>query len=157
MDFSEISALMFVFSTVLLFAFIFWLLQRRSIDYISEMSETMRELSEGNFEKKLEIRGNDEFSQMAENLNELGEDMKALLENERMAEKSKSPIVPVAISGSDLLLESAPKKRIRGHKVIIEFGTPIYPADLPPKERKEAYAKFPSIIQAMRDAHKNNI
>lgn len=75
----------------------------------------------------------------------------------KMAEKSKSPIVPVAISGSDLLLESAPKKRIRGHKVIIEFGTPIYPADLPPKERKEAYAKFPSIIQAMRDAHKNNI
>ncbi|MDO5140501.1 MAG: HAMP domain-containing sensor histidine kinase [Eubacteriales bacterium] len=93
MDFSEISALMFVFSTVLLFAFIFWLLQRRSIDYISEMSETMRELSEGNFEKKLEIRGNDEFSQMAENLNELGEDMKALLENERMAEKSKSDLI----------------------------------------------------------------
>ena len=30
----------------------------------------------------------------------------------KMAEKSKSPIVPVSICRSDLMLESAPKKRI---------------------------------------------
>lgn len=74
----------------------------------------------------------------------------------KMAEKSKSPIVPVAVSGTDLLLESAPKRHIRGHKVIIEFGEPIYQADLPPKERKAKYAEFPAIIQAMRDSHKDN-
>lgn len=39
----------------------------------------------------------------------------------KMAEKAKCPIVPVAVSGSDLLLESAPKKRIKSHDVIIEL------------------------------------
>lgn len=72
----------------------------------------------------------------------------------KMAEKSKSPIVPVAISGSDLLLESAPKRRIRSHKVIIEFGKPFYPTELSPKERKAVYNEIPGMIQSMRDSHK---
>lgn len=71
----------------------------------------------------------------------------------KMAEKAKCPIIPVAISGSDLLLESAPKKKIRGSKVIIEFGQPFYPADMSPKERKAKYAELPAIIQGMRDNH----
>ena len=73
----------------------------------------------------------------------------------KMAEKSKSPIVPVSICRSDLMLESAPKRRIRSHNVTIEFGKPIYPCELPPKERKERYAEFPQLIQDMYD--KNNI
>lgn len=72
----------------------------------------------------------------------------------KMAEKSKAPIVPVAISGSDLLLESAPKRHIRSHKVIIEFGRPFYPADIAPKERKLKYAELPEIITQMRSTHK---
>jgi 1-acyl-sn-glycerol-3-phosphate acyltransferase len=71
----------------------------------------------------------------------------------KMAEKSKSPIVPVAISGSDLLLEAAPKKGVHKHAVIIEFGEPFYPADMTPKERKAKYAELPGIIQGMRSTH----
>lgn len=71
----------------------------------------------------------------------------------KMAEKAKCPIVPVAISGSDLLLESAPEKKIRSSKVIIEFGKPFYPAQMPPKERKAMYAQLPEIIQGMKDNH----
>jgi 1-acyl-sn-glycerol-3-phosphate acyltransferase len=74
----------------------------------------------------------------------------------KMAEKSKSPIVPVAISGSDLLLESAPKKHIRSSNVIIEFGKPFYPAELPLKERKEKYSQLPDMIQGMRNTHEIN-
>lgn len=75
----------------------------------------------------------------------------------KMAEKSKCAIVPVAISGSDLLLESAPKKHIRGHKVVIEFAEPFYPASLPPKERKAMYARLPEIITSMRSKHKKEM
>lgn len=71
----------------------------------------------------------------------------------KIAEKSKSPIVPVAVSGTNLMLESDPKKRIHSHEVVIEFGEPIYPTELSPKERKETYAQFPAMIQAMRDSH----
>lgn len=71
----------------------------------------------------------------------------------KMAEKSKCPIVPVAVSGTDLLLESAPKKRVKGGKVIIEFGEPFYPCEMPPKERKAKYAELPAIIQKIKDTH----
>ncbi|MBQ8412571.1 MAG: 1-acyl-sn-glycerol-3-phosphate acyltransferase [Lachnospiraceae bacterium] len=72
----------------------------------------------------------------------------------KIAEKAKCPIVPVAISGSDLLLESAPDKKIRGSKVIIEFGEPFNPSELSPKERKAKYAELPAMIKGMRDTHK---
>ncbi len=71
----------------------------------------------------------------------------------KMAEKAKCPIIPVAISGSDLLLESAPKKHVRKGKVIIEFGKPLDPSSLPPKERKALLATLPDIIRGMKDTH----
>ena len=72
----------------------------------------------------------------------------------KMAEKAECAIVPMAISGSDLLLESAPKKHVKGGTVILEFGKPIYPKQYAPKERKTVYAGIPGIIQGMRDTHK---
>lgn len=72
----------------------------------------------------------------------------------KMAEKAKCPIVPVAISGSDLLLESAPKKLVRKNDVTIEFGEAFVPSDMPPKERKAKYAELPEIIENMRSTHK---
>ncbi|MBO5386767.1 MAG: 1-acyl-sn-glycerol-3-phosphate acyltransferase [Lachnospiraceae bacterium] len=72
----------------------------------------------------------------------------------KMAEKAKCPIVPFAITNSDLLLESRPKKgRFKKVYVTIEFGKPIYPTQMAPKERKAMYAQIPDIIQEMRDNH----
>ena len=71
----------------------------------------------------------------------------------KMAEKAKCPIVPIAISGSDLMLEQNEGMKIKKGKVIIEFGEPIYPSELGIKERKAKYAEIPSIIQGMRDKH----
>ena len=92
-DISEAAALLYVFSAVMIFAIVFYLMQRRSIRYISEISDAMDDLARGNFDRKVEIRGNDEFSKMAENLNDLGEDLKHLLEIEREAEKSKTDLI----------------------------------------------------------------
>lgn len=72
----------------------------------------------------------------------------------KMAEKAKCPIVPFAISNSDLLLESRPKKgRFKKVNITIEFGKPFYPTQMTPKERKAMYAQLPEIIQDMRDNH----
>lgn len=91
--YTEVGILLAVFSAVLLFCAVFYFMQRRSIRYIGELSETMEDLAHGNFDRKIEIDGNDEFSQMAENLNNLGEDLKNLLEIEREAEKSKTDLI----------------------------------------------------------------
>lgn len=72
----------------------------------------------------------------------------------KMAEKAKCPIVPVAVTGTDLLLESAPKGHIKGGKVVIEFGEPFTPSEMPPKDRKAKYAELPGIIQGMKNNHK---
>ncbi len=71
----------------------------------------------------------------------------------KMAEKAKCPIIPMAMTGSDLLLESYKHYWIRKGKVIIEFGEPIIPSDIPMKERKEVLSQIPNIIQNMKNNH----
>ena len=90
---TETAVILYVFGAAVIFAFVLWLLQLRSTRYISELSRQMSELSEGNFDSRIEVRGNDEFSQMAEDLNNLGDNLKQLLEAEREAEKSKNDLI----------------------------------------------------------------
>ncbi len=72
----------------------------------------------------------------------------------KMADKSGCPIVPFAISGTDLIYESAPGKKFTKGNVIIEYGKPIYPNEYPMKERKAKYKEIPDIIKEMRSKHK---
>ena len=90
---NETTLLLCIFGAVLLFALIFWMLQLKSIRYIEALSKEMSELADGNFDAKVDVRGNDEFSQMAEDLNNLGDNLKQLLEVERDAEKSKNDLI----------------------------------------------------------------
>ena len=90
---TETALLLYLFAAVVLFAVILWLLQLKSTRYIAELSKQMSELAEGNFDSRIEVKGNDEFSQMAEDLNNLGDNLKQLLEVEREAEKSKNDLI----------------------------------------------------------------
>lgn len=72
----------------------------------------------------------------------------------RMAEKSKSPIVVMALSGFDRIFEGNKFHMIWKRKVVIEFDKPVYPADLSPDERKKFYASIPGRIEEMRASHK---
>ena len=92
-DLTETALLLYVFAAVIIFAVIFWLLQLKSTRYIEELSRQMSELADGNLDSKVAVRGNDEFSQMAEDLNNLGDSLKRLLEAEREAEKSKNDLI----------------------------------------------------------------
>ena len=72
----------------------------------------------------------------------------------KMADKSGCPIIPFAVSRTDILLERAPKGLRKWQEVFIEFGEPIYPNDYPIKERKAKYKEIPDIIAGMRKTHK---
>lgn len=89
----EASSLLMVLSAVLMYGVIFFLLQLRSIRYIEKISETIKEMSDGSLDKRVEIKGDDEFSEMAENLNELGDELQKLLIFEREAEQSKNDLI----------------------------------------------------------------
>ena len=72
----------------------------------------------------------------------------------KMAERAKCPIVPVAIIGSDKLLEASGTKGVKKGTVTLVYGKPFTPTELSPKERKEKYAALPEIIQTMINENK---
>lgn len=85
--------LILVFSAVAIFAVIFYLLEVKAIRYIEDISAGMRDISEGKLETRLDIKGDDEFSQMAQNLNNMAQDLQKLLGFEREAEQSKNELI----------------------------------------------------------------
>jgi len=66
----------------------------------------------------------------------------------KIAEKSKCPIVPMAIvNAGDIFEDHLPK--IKKTKVIIEYGEPIYTADLDRDEKKKLNDKVMEAIRTM--------
>jgi len=90
---AQVDAVLYVLTATAIFGTTFYLLQRRSINYIGELSQAMEKLSSGKLDTRVEIRGDDEFSEMAEDLNTMGEELKKLLSIERDAEKSKTDLI----------------------------------------------------------------
>ena len=77
----------------MLFGGIFWFLQRNETKYINVISEAMKKVASGDLDAKVEIKGDDEFSGMAEDLNKMTEEIKELLKRERESEQSKNDLI----------------------------------------------------------------
>lgn len=92
-DFRLLTLLALLGGGILFFCLVFWFLQRKSFSYITALSEAMRNMAGGDLRATVHIEGDDEFSEMGENLNRLGEELRSLMEREREAEKSKSELV----------------------------------------------------------------
>lgn len=78
---------------VLLFSLLFYLFQRRPLRYIDRISDGIREIAAGNLETKIEVHGDDEFSEMAENINRMTTELRELLAMERESEQSKTDLI----------------------------------------------------------------
>lgn len=64
----------------------------------------------------------------------------------KIATKTGCPIIPVAINNSAEIFENHLPRMKKTH-VIVEYGTPIYPAELSKEEQKVLGAKCQQIIQ----------
>lgn len=91
----EISALSIVsvLCTVLLFAFYFWLLTRKYMSYLRELSDGICGFAKGKLEEYVEVRGNDELGMIAANLNTMADNLKAMMEHDRSVETRKNELV----------------------------------------------------------------
>lgn len=78
---------------IAVFSISFLLLQDNAIRYIGEIADAMEDISEGNLNIQLEVKGDDEFSQMAVNLNRMAEDIRQLMERERESERTKNELI----------------------------------------------------------------
>lgn len=70
----------------------------------------------------------------------------------KMASKTGCPIIPMAITNSAQIFENH-LPFVRPCKVIVEYGTPIYPKELPKEQQKFLGAHTQKKIQEMLDQH----
>lgn len=72
----------------------------------------------------------------------------------KMAEKTGCPVIPVAISNSDAVFELQQPWVKKAH-VVVEYGKPIYPNELPKEERKFLGAHVRTVISEMLEKNES--
>lgn len=82
-----------IISGIILFITYFLLLTKKFITYIREISEGINQISQGNLNNRIEIKNEDEFAFLAEKLNQMADDIKGIMENERRIEYSKNELI----------------------------------------------------------------
>ena len=90
---STISVLLFVLLGILLFSLVFLLLQRKMARDIETIAHAVKQISEGDLSTRLELEGEGELTDIAENLNRMEEDIEELIDKERTSEQSKTDLI----------------------------------------------------------------
>lgn len=90
---STISVLLFVLLGILLFSLVFLLLQRKMARDIETIAHAVKQISEGDLSTRLELEGEGELTDLAENLNRMEEDIQELIDKERTSEQSKTDLI----------------------------------------------------------------
>jgi signal transduction histidine kinase len=80
-------------SGIVLFITYFLLLTKKFITYIKEMIDGINQISQGNFGNRIEINNEDEFALLADKLNQMADDIKDIMENERRSEYAKNELI----------------------------------------------------------------
>ncbi len=93
LDYHVAVVLVYVVSGLALFAVTFMILQEPYIRYISNISDAVQSISEGNLNTTIDVIGDDEFSSMAANLNRMVEDIRELMDKERESERTKNELI----------------------------------------------------------------
>ncbi len=85
--------LLFVLLGIVVFSVCFWLFQKKSYDYINGISDAVRDISRGKLDTRLKVEGDNEFSEIAMNINNMAGDIQTLMEKERESEKTKNELI----------------------------------------------------------------
>ncbi len=90
---STISVLLFVLLGIILFSFIFLMTQRKTARDIETIASAVQQISEGDLSTKLDVVGEGELTEIAENINRMEKDIQELIEKERNSEQSKTDLI----------------------------------------------------------------
>jgi len=86
-------AFLTVLAGIIMFIIYFLLLTKKFIKYIREISEGINQISQGNLNNRIIIKNEDEFAFLADKLNQMADDIKEIMENERRIEYSKNELI----------------------------------------------------------------
>ncbi len=83
----------FTLGGILCFSICFAAMQRSHILYMEEISRSMTEIARGNFHQTVDVKGDDELSDIAQQLNTMAAQIRKLREQERQTEQSKNELI----------------------------------------------------------------
>ncbi|MGB4438918.1 MAG: HAMP domain-containing sensor histidine kinase, partial [Sedimentibacter sp.] len=92
-EFISDSTLISIFVTFITFVTMFILLTNKKIKYIEYMSAGLLEISKGNLNYKIPVKGDDELSLLAANINLMTDELKKQIDIERNSEKIKNELI----------------------------------------------------------------
>ncbi|WP_066715529.1 sensor histidine kinase [Clostridium sp. Marseille-P299] len=85
--------IMAIFTAVVLFVLYFLILTKKISTYITQIGYGINELSKGNFDTRIEIKDQDELTDIAKNLNIMASNIKNIIESERNVENTKNELI----------------------------------------------------------------
>lgn len=137
--------LLYVLIGIMVFAVVFLLLQGRSMSYITKISTAMRNISDGDLNTTVEVLGDDEFADMAANLNRMVEEIRELMDKERESERTKNELITNI--AHDL---RTPLTSIIGYLELLSNGASIDP-DMQKKYIDVTYTKAKRLQKLIED------
>jgi len=75
------------------FIAIFLLLIRRKLSYLKHITESINDIAKGELNLKIDIKGRDELTQLAHNINNMSQDLEHKFEHERQIERVKNELI----------------------------------------------------------------
>ena len=84
-----ITCVVLILIGMVIFAVSFLILENKEINLITEIYDGIKKLAAGDLNTHVEVVGDDEFSEIAMEINHLGEEIKNLIERERKSESDK--------------------------------------------------------------------
>lgn len=81
-----------VFSILLLILY-FVLFSHRFVVYVREIIQGLEKMQNGNFSEEIPVRGDDEFSEIADSINEMRRDLGETLAQRKMVEQTKDELI----------------------------------------------------------------
>ena len=75
--------------TIVVFCIMFFVITRRELEYINRLNLGLMKIANGNFDYKVDVKGMDEISQIAENINHMSEKLYKSREEQKISEEKK--------------------------------------------------------------------
>lgn len=89
----EYNSSLAIFVAFIFFIAGFMILTKNKMDYIQELSNTVRIISTGNLKYTAPVKGNDELTYLAKSINVMAKDIDMKIEEERRLEKTKQDLI----------------------------------------------------------------
>ncbi len=160
----EIMAMLVIMVSVLFFVVVFFKLANKRINYINEISQKVDDISGGNLDTFINLKGNDELTSLAGNINYMAYSLKERSEYEDKVERSKrelitnmshdlrSPLTSI-IGYLNLIKDSKNESR----KEIKEYAEVSYNKAIQLKELTERLFEYSKITSEKMIVEKQNI